>query len=70
MLPRGEFRCHQEANSFSLLGGTGKSPRLSFAKKAGAMYSILSQLADRERASRNVLAKLRKRVADLARVFQ
>jgi len=29
MRPRGEFRCHQEANSSSLLGGTGKiSPPL------------------------------------------
>jgi hypothetical protein len=35
MRPRGEFRCHQEANSFSLLWGIRKSPCLSFARTSG-----------------------------------
>ena len=35
MRPRGKFRRHQEANSFSLLWGTGKSPNRSFVKNSG-----------------------------------
>ena len=35
MRPRGKFRCHQEANSFSLLWGTGKSPYRSFVRNSG-----------------------------------
>jgi hypothetical protein len=36
MRARGKFRCRQEANSFSLLRGTVKSPHLSFARNSGA----------------------------------
>jgi len=35
MRPRGEFRCHQETDFFSLLRGTGKSSYRSFVSKSG-----------------------------------
>src|SRR4029077_16035473 len=35
MRPRGEFRYHQEANSFSLLWGIGKSSYGSFVRSSG-----------------------------------